>query len=180
MVAHLIAGAIAPAWFPAAARASGQCRMWVAWYRLRPLWALLMQAAPEVRLPAQPGTRLSASYRLHRRVIEIRDAELAVRAYPDSRAVGDAADAARSAGLPRDEREAIIEAIMIVTALAARRDRAEPCSGPAASCALSEPRNDLESETARLLLVSRAVRHSPIVRHAVRSATDRPITHRPP
>ncbi len=151
--------------------------MWTAWYRLRPLWALLLEAAPDVRLPAQRGTRFSASYRLHRRVIEIRDAELALRPYRDSRAVVDAADAARRAGLGRDERDAVIEAVMIVTALNARLAGAEPRRNPAAAgLVLPEPCNDLESETSRLLLVSRVVRHSPIVRRAARSARNCSMT----
>lgn len=149
-----MAAALASAWFPATASVYRQCRMWTAWYRLRPLWALLLEATPEVRLPAQPGMRLSASYRLHRRVIEIRDAELALRPYRDSRAIGDTADAARSAGLSCDEHDAVIEAVMIVTALGARHAGAKVRAGPAALGALSEPRNDLESEIARLLLVS--------------------------
>jgi hypothetical protein len=166
VIIQLIAGATLPVRFPAAASVSRQCRMWAAWYRLRPLWALLLEAAPDVQLPAQSGTRLSASYRLHRRVIEIRDAQLALRPYRDSRAIGKAADAACSAGLPCDERDAVIEAAMIVTALEARQAGAETRGSRTAERFLSEPRNDLESETTRLLLVSRAVRRSPIVRQA--------------
>jgi hypothetical protein len=137
-----------------------------AWVRLRPLWALLVQAVPEVKLPTPPDTRFSPRYHLHRRVIEIRDAELALRPFQDSRATPEAADAAGRAGLPHDERDAAIEAVMIVTALDARRRGAEAQGGADAERILSEPPNDLESETARLLLVCRAVRHSPIVRQA--------------
>ncbi len=151
---------------PAAASASRYCRTWAAWVRLRPLWALLVEAAPDVKLPTSPGTRFSARYRLHRRVIEIRDAELALRPFWDSGAAREAADAAWRDGLSQDERDAAIEAVMIVTALDARRRGAEAQGGADAGRILSEPRNDLESETARLLLVCRAVRRSPIVRQA--------------
>ena len=141
---------------------------WAAWFRLRPLWAMLLDGAPDVRLPPQPGTRLAARYRLHRRVVEIRDAQLALRPFRDSRAAAEAADAALLAGLPQDERDAVIEAAMIVSALGARRNGAAPASSPDAGHGLPEPGNDLESEAGRLLLVSRAVRRSPIVRRAAR------------
>jgi diguanylate cyclase (GGDEF)-like protein len=149
-----------------AASVSRYCRAWAAWVRLRPLWALLVEAAPDVRLSTPRGRRFSARYLLHRRVIEIRDAELALRPFWDSRAVAEAADAAGQAGLSRDERDAAIEAVMIVTALDARRRGAGIPGGPDDGRILPEPRNDLESETARLLQVCRAARHSPIVRQA--------------
>jgi diguanylate cyclase (GGDEF)-like protein len=158
----------------AATSASRYCRTWAAWVRLRPLWALLVKAAPDVKLSTPPGRRFSARYLLHRRVIEIRDAELALRPFWDSRAVAEAADAAGQAGLSRDERDAAIEAVMIVTALDARRRGAGIPGGPDDGRILPEPRNDLESETARLLQVCRAVRHSPIVRQAA-AARNRPV-----
>jgi hypothetical protein len=139
---------------------------WAAWFRLRPLWAMLLDGAPDVRLPPQPGTRLAARYRLHRRVVEIRDAQLALRPFRDGLAAAEAADAARLAGLPQNERDAVIEAAMIVSALGARRNGAVPASSPDAGHSLPEPGNDLESEANRLLRVSRAVRRSPIVRRA--------------
>jgi len=162
---------------PAAASASRYCRAWATWARLRPLWELLVEAAPDVRLSTSPVTRFSARYHLHRRVIEIRDAELALRPFRDSRAVGEAADAACRAGLSQDERDAAIEAVMIVTALDARRRSAEARDGGDARRIMSEPRNDLDSEAAQLLLVCRAVRHSPIVRQAS-AARNRPAATR--
>jgi hypothetical protein len=148
---------------------------WAAWFRLRPLWAMLLDGAPDIRLPPQPGTRLAARYRLHRRVVEIRDAQLALRPFQNSRAAAEAADAAFLAGLTRDERDAVIEAAMIVSALGARRNGATPASGPDVGHGFPEPGNDLESEAGRLLRVSRAVRRSPIVRRAAR---DRGQPHR--
>jgi diguanylate cyclase (GGDEF)-like protein len=158
----------------ASASVSRYCRTWAAWVRLRPLWALLVEAAPDVKLSTPPGRRFSARYLLHRRVIEIRDAELALRPFWDSRAVAEAADAAGQAGLSRDERDAVIEAVMIVTALDALRRGAGISGGPDDGRILSEPRNDLESETARLLQVCRAARRSPIVRQAA-AARNRPV-----
>lgn len=47
---------------------------------------------------------------------------------------------------------------MIVSAVHARQVGAEPRDGPSDERIVSEPRNDLESETVRLLLIFRAVR----------------------
>jgi hypothetical protein len=178
-VVQAIVGVTVPAWSPVAVSAFRYCRAWATWCRLRPLWALLVQAAPGVQLPAQPGTRLNVRYRLHRRVIEIRDAELVLRPFRDSQAAQDAADAALSAGLPEDEHDAVIEAVMITTALNARQVGVTSCGGHDGGRIRSEPRNNLESETARLLLVSRAVRCSPIVRRAA-AARSFPATARQP
>jgi hypothetical protein len=161
----IIAGVTVTAWFPAVAFGMLQWRMWSAWWRLRPLWAALVRAVPDVRLPPQPGTRFNARYRLHRRVIEIRDGELALRPHLDGQVAGETADAARSAGLPADRRDATVEAAVIVAALAARQDGvpAHPGGTPAEPAARA-PRNDLDAEIARLVLVSREIRRSPLVR----------------
>jgi Family of unknown function (DUF6545) len=159
-----IAGATVTAWFPVLEFMSRQGRMWGAYWRLHPLWATLSRAAPDVQLPPQPGTRFNARYRLHRRVIEIRDAELALRPYWNREIAGQAADAARSARLPADRRDAVVEAAVIVTALDARlRGAPAPHDGALAEPAGPVPHNDLGAETARLILVSRAIRRSPIV-----------------
>lgn len=140
-----------------------QYRMWAAWRRLRPLWEVVSQAAPQVRLPSRAGTLLNARYRLHRRVIEIRDAELALRPYWDQRVAAEAVGAAASAGLPPETRDAIAEAAVIMTALAVRRQGLSAGGSIAAGSLISAPRNDLWSEAARLLLVADAIR-SPVVR----------------
>ena len=159
-----IAGATVTAWFPALEFFSRQGRMWGAYWRLHPLWAVLSRAAPDVQLPPQPGTRFNARYRLHRRVIEIRDAELALRPYWNREIAGQAADAARSARLPADRRDAVVEAAGIVTALDART-RGAPAHHDDTPADRAGPvlQNDLGAETARLILVSRAIRRSPIV-----------------
>jgi hypothetical protein len=163
-IIQFIAGATVTAWFPALEVVSRQGRMWGAYWRLHPLWAVLSRAAPDVQLPPQPGTRFNARYRLHRRVIEIRDAELALRPYWNREIAGQAADAARSARLPADRRDAVVEAAGIVTALDART-RGAPAHNDDTPAEPAGPvlQNDLGAETARLILVSRAIRRSPIV-----------------
>ena len=121
---------------------------------------------PQIELPRQPGTRFNVRYRLHRRVIEIRDAQLILKPYWRADISGQATDAARSARLTAERRRAVVEAALIVTSLNAwqqgapvHRDGMPP---EHASAALS---NDLRAEVAHLILVSQAMRHSRIVRH---------------
>jgi hypothetical protein len=165
-VIAVIAGVTATAWFPLVESGMFQGLMWAAWWRLGSLHAALVRAAPEVRLPPEPGTRFNVSFRLNRRVAEIRDGEIALRPYLDGQVTGRAADAARLAGLSADRRDAVIEAAGIAAALAARAGGAPRGDG---ETAVSSPagralRSDLRAEAARLLLVSRAMRRSPIVR----------------
>lgn len=165
-VIAVITGVTVTAWFPAVESGMFQGLMWTAWWRLGSLHAALVQAAPEVRLPPEPGTRFNVSFRLNRRVAEIRDGEIALRPYLDGQVTGQATDAARLAGLPADRRDAVIEAAGIAAALAARAGGAPRGDG---ETSVSSPdgralRSDLRAEAARLLLVSRAMRRSPIVR----------------
>ncbi len=160
----MIGGVTVGAWFPVLASAVRRAWTWSAYWRLRPLWAALSRAVPQVTLPPQPGTRLNARYRLHRRVIEIRDAQLELRPYWRGSVAAQAADAARAAGLPGSGRDAVVEAALTVTGINARL-RGEPARDDQvpAEPAGPVPGNDLGAETARLLLVSRALRYSPIV-----------------
>lgn len=165
VVILIIVSVTTTAWFPAMAFISRRGRLWADYWRLRPLWSALSSAAPEVQLPPELGKRFAIRYRLHRRVIEIRDAQLALRPYLRSDIADQAADAALSAGLAPDRLDAVVEAAVIVTTLDARL-RGDPASideipaepiGPM-------PANDLGAEVCRLILVSRAIRCSPIVR----------------
>jgi len=66
---------------------------------------------------------------------------------------------------------AVVEAAVIVTVLAGRRwGEAVRRDGDAAHCVSTGESNDLLSEAVRLILVSKAMRHSGIVRNAVDSA----------
>lgn len=167
---HLSEPGVSVPWRPPAfagylALMSRQLVLRRAYWRLHPLWAALRQAAPHVELPPQPGARSSTCFRLHRRVIEIRDAQLMLAAYCLKDIADQAAAAARSAGLAPEERTAVVEAAVLVTALnARRRGAAAHQHGTAAPYVGTGQSNDLLGEVARLILVSRALRHSRIVR----------------
>jgi hypothetical protein len=163
-VISIVAGTTTSAWYPPLSRLARQAWLWSALWRLRPLWAALRQVVPEVTLPRPPGMRLNIRYRVDRRVIEIRDAELALRAYSPPDVPGRAETAARCAGLDAGEAVAVAEAAVIVTALAARRDGQPPrLDGTPGKATSKLPRNDLRAEAARLILVARAFRCSPVV-----------------
>ena len=102
------------------ARLFRQAWLWSAYWRLYPLWNLLRQAVPEIELPLDPGMRWNIRYRLHRRVIEIRDAQLILRPYSIRIIVKLATAIAQESGLPPDRAAAVTEAAIIVSALRSR------------------------------------------------------------
>jgi hypothetical protein len=139
--------------------------LWSAYWRLYPLWDSLRQVIPEIQLPPEPGLRWNIRYRLHRRVIEIRDAELVLRPYAAAEVAGQAAATARSSGLHPDQAAAVVEAAIIVSSIQSRlrgsvcrHDDIPPGHVGAA------PGNDIRAEVVRLILVCRAIRRSRIVR----------------
>jgi hypothetical protein len=139
--------------------------LWSAYWRLYPLWDALRQAVPEIELPPERGMRWDIRYRLHRRVIEIRDAQLVLRPYSRTEVAKLAAAAAEAAGLSTDKAAAVVEAAVIIDSLQARLGgsppRHEDISAEQVSAA---PGNDIHAEAARLVLVSEAISRSDIVR----------------
>ena len=167
----VIGGTTISGWYPFLATALRQAVLWRAYWRLYPLWLALVREVPEVELPSQPNTRFDVRFRLHRRVVEIRDAQLALRPYCRSDVANHAIAAARSAGLAPEKYMAVVEAAVIVITLAGRRrGEAVHQDGDAAQCVGTGESNDLLSEAARLILVSKAMRHSGIVRNVADSA----------
>jgi hypothetical protein len=158
----MVAGMTASAWARPVSRLLRQAWFWSAWWQLRPLRAALRRAVPEV---TSPGVRLSIRYRLDRRVLEIRDAQLAVRRYCAPEVPGRAEDAAKSAGLDSAKLAAVVEAAVIASGAGARLRGSAPLgtSVPVAG-PVEPPRDDLRAEAARLIEVSRAFRRSAVVR----------------
>jgi hypothetical protein len=84
---------------------------------------------PEIELPAEPGMRWNVRYRLHRRVIEIRDAQLVLRPYAKTEVAELAAAVAESSGLPPDRTDAVTVAATIVGSLQSRLGGSSPGHG---------------------------------------------------
>ncbi|UQX03466.1 MAB_1171c family putative transporter [Streptomyces sp. RerS4] len=122
--------------------------------RLGALWASLTEAVPGIVLPAT--ARRSVRVRLHRTVIEIRDAGLGLMPYvsPEDR---DRADrVAAEAGLRGEEREAMAEALWLRAARAAKLRGSPPLSSPARHGGTALEDVDFPAEVRRLLLISAA------------------------
>jgi hypothetical protein len=147
------------------ARLFRQASLWSAYWRIYPLWNMLRQAVPEVELPPVVGTHWNIHYRLHRRVIEIRDAQLVLRPYSSAAVTKLVAAIAQESGLSSDRTAAVAEAATIISALRSRGRglmcRHDSISDDHAGAVIG---NDIRAEADRLILVCRAVRHSPIVR----------------
>lgn len=105
--------------------------------RLRPLWSELTTAVPHVVLGAPPtaGDDLlagdDAPLLLHRRVIEIRDAALALRAHVPPGLYQRALAAAAEAGLTGHDRQALAAAVALRCAARAELGGAAPADAPA-------------------------------------------------
>jgi hypothetical protein len=116
----VIAGLTMPTWAP---RMSGVAYRQRLHRQLHPLWTALVEAVPEVRLSPQWKQRLTQGpdARLHRRVVEIYDARLALRPYLDERVGREVRERGEAAGLDGADLDAAVEAAKLRTALAARR-----------------------------------------------------------
>ncbi len=118
-----------PSWGPRLSAAARWLESYRAYRRLRPLWWALYRSVPSIALDPPPSRLLDLlpprdlDYRLYRRVIEIRDAQLALRPYlgPQAEPPGGALDEPPSASR---------EALRLKAALRARSDNAEPSGGP--------------------------------------------------
>jgi hypothetical protein len=149
---------------PVMTRITSHCRMWIAYWRLRPLWAAMLQAVPYVRLRADQGSGFGIRWRLLRRVVEIRDAELALRPYWRGDVAARASVAARSAGLSNDLQVAVVEAAVVMDAVdACVRGMPLPSRTPTFEQLWLAAGDDLQSEAARLVRVSQVINRCPIV-----------------
>ncbi|UNO43025.1 MAB_1171c family putative transporter [Streptomyces sp. MST-110588] len=158
----VVSGILLPAIGPALAWPWRRARLWHLHRGVRPLWAALSDAVPEIRLTATDGRYAAADpeFRLYRRVIEIRDGVLALRPHR-SEEVRRAAEAAlRAEGVQGRRLEAGVEAAVLAAALDARRG-GRPAAHPvsAQDATLTRPElNNLIDEARWLRLVSRALR----------------------
>lgn len=94
--------------------------------RLYPLWWMLCEAAPEIALVPPPSALKDAldlrdlRFRLYRRVVEIRDGELALRPYLEARVAERVRDLCLMSGVPQEELAQTVEAACLAAALRAK------------------------------------------------------------
>ncbi|MFE9554989.1 MAB_1171c family putative transporter [Streptomyces sp. NPDC006703] len=162
-----------PGWGPALTTAHRSLRAWRRFRRLRPLWEALSNAAPSIVLetaarPWRSRYSLQAlEFRLYRRVIEIRDGQLALRAYAGPEAGRRAREHARTAGLDGADLRAAVEAALLATAIQAKETGRPPTLAP--------PHGEmpgtagLADETDWLIKVAVAFQHSPVVTRTLTS-----------
>ncbi|MFD0377659.1 MAB_1171c family putative transporter [Streptomyces sp. NPDC127112] len=107
-------------WGPAASRLLAWGRSYRSYRALYPLWRDLYESSPDIALEP-PGASVSdLDYRLHRRVVEIRDGWRDLRPYIDRTTVGGSAgDAGREES--EESRQAFTEAARIKRALLAKQ-----------------------------------------------------------
>lgn len=113
------AGATLSAWGP---YLSGPFRWLGAQWRyqqIRPLWQAMHAAVPAIALSPVARQQGGVEFALYRHVIEIRDAQLALRGHIHPSVPAWAMDAARRAGTDPSRREATIEAATIAAAVLA-------------------------------------------------------------
>lgn len=125
----MVVGATIPAWGNRAG--IPQLYRWVARYRscrrLYPLWRDVCQALPEIAL-LRPSSSIAdiltirdLEFRLYRRVVEIRDGQLALRSYVEPWIAEYARDLCHEKELPAETTERITEAAVLAAALHAQR-----------------------------------------------------------
>ncbi|MFJ6998158.1 MAB_1171c family putative transporter [Streptomyces sp. NPDC003090] len=163
-----------PGWGPRLSLANRWRANLLRYHRLYRLWATMHRAVPEIAL-FPPRRRIhdvlqlgELEFRLYRRVIEIRDGQLALLPYADEAAVAAEAEAAGRTGLDAAGVRAIAAATAIRTAVDRRRAGLPPRQKPALPAPAGPPGADLDSEIAELLRVSRAL------------SRPAPATHKPP
>lgn len=159
-------GVTVPGWGPALADRFRWLVDYHSYRRLRPLWLALHDVEPAFTLPVERRLPSDVGLLLYRQVIEIRDAQLALRPYVDLRVTAHAEDLTAQTGMPAEEARATVEAAAIASAIAVKtsgREVAEPgfvvSSAPGGT--------SLVEEVAWLGKVARAFRRSPIVAEAV-------------
>jgi hypothetical protein len=126
--------------------------------QVSPLHAALLQVVPEAARHTGHPAPGPARVRLHRHVVEIRDAALALRPYRTQPAAAEAATVARAAGLAGEPYAASVEAGALAAAITARKIGVPQTSQPEdIRWRLPyEPKADLRSEAGWLARVSRA------------------------
>jgi hypothetical protein len=166
-VGFVAAGATLSAWSPVVSSVLGRVRAYRAYRRIEPLWAALRAAVPGIAL--EPGRELAAGpeFALYRRVIEIRDGHLALRAHFEPGLPARAAAEARRAGVPEADIAATVEAVTLAAAIEAERAGRRFAPPDKAPEHLEEADADVAAEADWLVRVSRAWRRGTLLNQAL-------------
>ncbi|UQA92724.1 MAB_1171c family putative transporter [Streptomyces halobius] len=142
-------------WGASAAKLLGWARSYRSYRALYPLWRDLYESSPDIALEP-PGAAVSdLDYRLHRRVIEIRDGWRDLRPYIDRTANG----AGRAdSGASEESRQAFAEAAQIRQALYAKRTGTIPDDNKDAGDFDDRDTDNFTAEVAWLTKVASAYR----------------------
>ncbi|GAA0369051.1 MAB_1171c family putative transporter [Streptomyces blastmyceticus] len=127
-----------------------------AYRALYPLWRDLYESSPDIVLEPPTATQVSdLHYRLHRRVVEIRDGWRELRPYIDHSAVTTLALSADS-GASEESRQAFVEAARIRQALHAKRTGVSPAGSGGTNGFEERDARDFAAEVAWLAQVATA------------------------
>lgn len=180
----LCVGLTIPGWGPRLPGLRGRIDRYRACRALHPLWLALCQATPEIALVAPTSAARDTlafgdvDFRLYRRVIEIRDGQLALGPYRTPGVAATARRLAEAAGLVGDQLQAAVEAAGLAAALRAKAEDKQGATtrGERGGEHARHPgAADLSSEVAWLVQVARAFDRSPVVA-ATLAAVSRPLS----
>ncbi|MGW5445354.1 MAB_1171c family putative transporter [Streptomyces asiaticus] len=143
---------------------------------LLPLWKALREATPDIAAPV-PIHWWNLDLRLTRRITEIHDGRLALRAYHDPAVAADASRQAQAADLATDEANAVVEAAVLASAI---RRKATSLQAPPVTTGPTTTATEFPLPRVALVQISRALQHSPIIAAACMRAPHQEIsTHGP-
>lgn len=176
-VLPVVVGTTMPAWGPRVGLP--KLLRWVSHYhaylRLYRLWSALCQAVPEVALEAPTSVKADAwagrhqlSFRLQRRCVEIRDAQLKLRPWADPHAAATAGALGGQAGLNGEELQVVVEAASLAAAAQAKTRGWAPV-GKRTPASSVQGGGDLGTESAWLSRVAVAYHRSPVVQAVLTS-----------
>ncbi|MCJ0873066.1 MAB_1171c family putative transporter [Streptomyces sp. AP-93] len=166
-------GWILPDWGPHLTSAGDQLRYRRAYRVLTPLHRSVTEEVPEPVIPVSPALHLRA--RLYRMMIEIRDAQWALRTWMDPEVARIAGVEAERVGLCGEELAAVVEAAQLRGAIEAKR-RNRPPERPPETPVATAP-GDLAAELAFQQRLARAMT-SPIAIRSARYATASNTAHK--
>lgn len=117
----LVIGSTIGGWGPRLSEAAERVADYRSYRKLGPLWRALAEVAPEA-IPPQGMANLTIGQKRYRRIIEIRDMILTLRAYRDPTVATDLATTSVAAEESSMAAAAVVEATVIASAIRGRRE----------------------------------------------------------